>query len=175
MQCESSSVRNRGTQFRVGVECSLSTDHERVGVSPSPAFTCCTGADKSLTGSATLAGLPAVQLDRLQTVLECCGAAGSPPLQTSEVRPRVTVTRGTATALVASSRTYHLSVSSSCLSMSAQYGAAVPRRPAQPGEQCRLPAASTFVIVGRARSSSHQPRPSVTERLTSLQLERGTV
>ena len=69
MQCESSSVTNRGTQFRVGVECSLSTDHERVGVSPSPAVTCCTGADKSLTGSATLAGLPAVQLDRLQTVL----------------------------------------------------------------------------------------------------------
>ena len=99
-------------------------------------------------GSATLAGLPAVQLVRLQTVLNAAARLIYRCQKFDHVSP----------LLAASSRMYHLSVGGSCLSMSAQYGAVVPRHPAQPGEQCRSPAASTFVIVGHARCSSHQPR-----------------
>ena len=54
-------------------------------------------------------------------------------LPTSEVRSRVTVAQGT--ALAASARAYHLPVGSSCLTMSTQYGAALPHRPAATGEQ----------------------------------------
>ena len=42
--------------------------------------------------------------------------------------------------------------------MSAQYGAALPHRPAPTGEQRWLPAASTLVVVGQARCSSHRTR-----------------
>jgi len=66
-----------------------------------------------------MAGLPAVQLDRLQSGLN---AAARP---TSEVRPRVTVAQGT--ALAASARTYHLPVGSSCLPLSAQHADTAPR------------------------------------------------
>ena len=99
-------------------------------------------------GSATLAGLPAVQLDRLQSVLN---AAAS-----SEVRPCVITAQET--ALAASARACHLPVGSFCLSMSAQHGAALPPRPAPTGEQRWLPAASTLVVVGQARCSSHRTR-----------------
>ena len=69
---------------------------------------------------------------------------------------RVTVAQGT--ALVASAWAYHLPVGSSCLPMSAQRGAALPHRPAPTGEQRWLPAASTLVVVGQARCSSHWTR-----------------
>jgi len=72
-------------------------------------------------------------------------------LPTSEVRSRVTVAP-------ASARAYHLPVGSSCVPMSAQHGAALPHRPAPTGEQRWLPAASTLVVVGHARCSSHRTR-----------------
>ena len=68
----------------------------------------------------------------------------------------VTVAQGT--ALAASARAYHLPVGSSCLPMSAQHGAALPHRPAPTGKQRWLPAASTLVVVGQARCSSHRTR-----------------
>ena len=80
-------------------------------------------------GSATLAGLPAVQLDSCAT-----------NLPTLEDRSRVTFAQGT--ALAASARAYHLPVGSSCLPMSAQHGAALPHRPVSTGEQCWLQAFS---------------------------------
>jgi len=64
-------------------------------------------------------------------------------------------------------RAYHLPVGSSCLPLSAQYGAALPHRPAPTGKQRRpaptgkqrwLPAASMLVVVGQARCSSHRTR-----------------
>jgi len=77
-------------------------------------------------------------------------------LPTSEVRPRVTVAQGT--SLAASARAYHLPVGSSCLPLSAQYGAALPHRPAPTGEQRWLPAASMLVVVGQARCPSYRTR-----------------
>ena len=76
--------------------------------------------------------------------------------QAHKIRPRVTVAQGT--ALAASARAYHLPIGSSCLPLSAQHGAALPHRPAPTGEQRWLPAASTLVVVGQARCSSHRTR-----------------
>ena len=65
-------------------------------------------------GSATLAGrLPAVQLDRLQSVLN----AAAQLIYRRWKFDRVTVAQGT--ALAASARAYHLPVGSSCLPTSA--------------------------------------------------------
>jgi len=71
----------------------------------------------------------------------------------SEVRSRDTVAQ--ATALAASARADHLPVGSSFLPTSAQHGAALSHRPAPTGEQRWLPAASTLVVIGQARCSSH--------------------
>ena len=45
-----------------------------------------------------------------------------------------------------------------CWPLSTQYGAALPHCPAPTGEQRWLPAASTLVVVGQARCSSHRTR-----------------
>ena len=80
-----------------------------------------------------------------------CSCATNLPM--SEVRSRVTVAQGTASA-----RAYHLPVGSYCLPMSAQHGAALPHCPAPTGEQRWLPAASTLVVVGHARCCTHRTR-----------------
>jgi len=140
--------------FRLFCDVTTTSQHPAVCVSPSLAVTRrCIGADKAWLWKRHTRRTSGRSTRQAADGAECCSAAN---LQASAVRPCVTVTRGT--ALAASSRTYHYSVSSPCLSMSAQHGAAVPRRPAQLGEQYWSPAASTFVIVGRARCSSHQPR-----------------
>jgi len=54
-----------------------------------------------------------------------------------------------------SDRAYHLPVGSSCLPLSAQYGAALPHRPAPTGKQRWLPAASTLVVVGYVLRTEH--------------------
>jgi len=111
-------------------------------------------------GSATLADMPAILLDRLQSVLNAVACLSYRRQKFDHVSPLLKESRlrVTQAALAASARTHHLPVGSSCLLMSAQHGAALPHRAAPTGEQRWLPAASTFIVVSHARCSLHQTR-----------------
>jgi len=106
------------------------------------------GADEARPWQRHMAGLPAVQLDRLQSVLNAAVRLIYWHGKFDHVSPLLKKLH-----LAASARAYHLPVGSSCLPMSA-HGAALPHRPA-PGQQRWLPAASTLVVVGLALCSSH--------------------
>jgi len=102
-------------------------------------------------GSAMLAGLPAAQLDRLQTVLNAAARLIYRRRKFDHVSPLLEELHW---LRVPERITFRLAV----LAYRCQHNMAPRYLPAQPSEQCRSPAASTFVIVGRARCSSHQPR-----------------
>jgi len=110
-------------------------------------------------GSATLSGLPAVQLDRLQSVLNAAAWLIYWRQKFDHVLPLLKELHWLRVPeCLPTARTANLPVGSSCLPMSTQHGTALPHRPAPPDEQCSLLAVSTLVIVGYARCSSHRTR-----------------